>query len=356
MPGSSVRMLATARALFHDGLSPASRAARCYFLAEDGRLDLPLRPRNPEPVAIVPDQPVEKAASDVLSECLDQIATNIVVVRKLDDAEGPHQLRNGFRRLRIAVGVYMPVLECAEADRLSSEARWLYRCVGKLRDLDVVEQLTRSSMGLGLAISDSRSLADECAERAAQARLDLRNILAGGRTHSFLLDLAGFVETLGWSRRVSGTDRQVIALPVLSFLAITQAWSSLPSPSQAPECLGLPERHELRKRLRRLRHVVESFRPLYAARHVDPLLSLLRQLQNDLGDVTDAALAETVLTGSGPTKRNQSVQSAVDRLLGILEERSEASWRAFRSRWIELANARLLWRQMALEQGRVRSC
>ena len=130
-----------AHVLFPDGglrFSRLSKAARGYLLAEQGRIDPPLAPRNAVAVALDPDQIAEQAARDVLRECLDQIATNVVVVRKLDDPEGPHQLRIGLRRLRSAFSVFSPVLESPEMARLNEEARWLGQEVGRLRDLDVV--------------------------------------------------------------------------------------------------------------------------------------------------------------------------------------------------------------------------
>ena len=60
------------------------------------------------------------------------------MVRKLDDTEGPHQLRVGLRRLRSAFLVYKSALESPEMARLSGEAKWLGQEVGGLRDLDVV--------------------------------------------------------------------------------------------------------------------------------------------------------------------------------------------------------------------------
>ena len=134
-------MFDIAHVLFPDGglrLSRLSKLQRGYLLAEQGRIDPPLAPRNAMEVALAPAQIAEQAARDVLRECLDQIATNVVVVRKLDDPEGPHQLRIGLRRLRSAFSVYAPVLQSPEMVRLNEEARSLGQEVGRLRDLDVV--------------------------------------------------------------------------------------------------------------------------------------------------------------------------------------------------------------------------
>ncbi|WP_287233194.1 CHAD domain-containing protein [Mesorhizobium sp.] len=118
--------------------SRLSKAARGYLLAEQGWIDPPLAPRNAEDVALDRAQIAEQAARDVLRECLDQVATNVVVIRELDDPEGPHQLRIGLRRLRSAFSVCASVLKSPEMTRLSMEARWLGQEVGRLRDIDMV--------------------------------------------------------------------------------------------------------------------------------------------------------------------------------------------------------------------------
>ena len=105
LEGSPGGLFDIAHMLFPDGglrFSRLSKAARGYLLAEQGWIDPPLAPRNAMEVALAPAQIAEQAARDILRECLDQIATNVVVVRKLDDPEGPHQLRIGLRRLRSA--------------------------------------------------------------------------------------------------------------------------------------------------------------------------------------------------------------------------------------------------------------
>ena len=141
LEGSPTGLFDIARKLFPEGglqFSRLSKSARGYLLAEEGQIEPPLAPQNARAIAVDPAQIAEHAARDVLRDCLDQIATNFVVVRKLDDIEGPHQLRIGLRRLRSAFSVYKSALESPEMGRLNGEAKWLGQEVGRLRDLDVV--------------------------------------------------------------------------------------------------------------------------------------------------------------------------------------------------------------------------
>src|SRR5262245_49708177 len=122
-----------AQALFPEGglrFSRLSTAARGYLLAETGEIEPPVAPRNAEPVALDPAQTAEQAARDIVRECFDQIAANVVAVQGLDDPEGPHQLRVALRRLRSAFSLFAPVLQSPELTRLNHEARWIGQGVG----------------------------------------------------------------------------------------------------------------------------------------------------------------------------------------------------------------------------------
>jgi len=75
------------QALFPDGalrFSRLSKAARGYLLAETGEIEPPVTPRNARSVALDPAQTAEQAARDVVRECFDQVAANVVAVQNLD--------------------------------------------------------------------------------------------------------------------------------------------------------------------------------------------------------------------------------------------------------------------------------
>src|SRR5581483_9151811 len=167
--------------------------------AEQGFVEPPLRPRPPGPVALEPAQTAEQAARDVLRECFDQIAANTLAVVRLDDPEGPHQLRIGLRRLRSAFSVFATVLASPEITRLSEEARSVGQEVGRLRDLDVVtNDIVKHEADAHPEEPGIAALVPAIDGRAAALRGEVRRLLAGARTQTFLIDLARFVETRGW--------------------------------------------------------------------------------------------------------------------------------------------------------------
>lgn len=340
-----------ARALFNDGglrFSTLSKAARGYLLAEQGYIDPPIAPRNAEDVALDRAEISEHATRNTLRECLDQISANVVVVRKLDDIEGPHQLRVGLRRLRSAFSVFKPVLESPEKARLSGEARWLGQEVGRLRDLDVVaNDIVRKEAGTHLDEPGLTALADALVHQSAELRGALRTLLAGPRVQAFLIDLAQFIETRGWLVPQDFGQTARLASPVvdLADVSLNKRWKKVRKHASGLETLNAEQRHELRKELKKLRYAVEFFASLYPAKRVDPFLKRLKKLQAVFGDLNDAATVKTMLTGAeAPVDGGAPAQRAAGWMIGASQARAEFGWAGAKGLWRNLEDTRPFWK------------
>src|SRR5262249_41350967 len=183
-----------------------------------------------EKIALSPTQNVEQAARDILRDCFDQIATNVVVIQKLDDREGPHQLRVGLRRLRSAFSLFSSVLKSPEMAKLNEEARWLGREVGALRDLEVVvTEIIRREAESHPEERDLSTLADSLQAQAIERRVHLRRILIEPRVQAFLINLARFVEIRGWLVLEDFHQTERLAAPVSEFAgeALNKTWKKV---------------------------------------------------------------------------------------------------------------------------------
>lgn len=322
-------------ALFSESLSPSSRAARCYLLAEGGRIDLPLAPRLAEPIAIGSDRPDVEAACAALRECLDQIATNFVVVLKLDDGEGPHQLRNGFRRLRAVLSAFAPLLEDREVQRIGREVNWLDTHVGRLRDLDVlVDSVNAETPSQDAELA---RLAGDLHRKAARQRERLRDTMSGPRARAVLFAVAGIIDTLAASAvrgACNGSGRGGSVLEMCR-AAIAAGWMELSDDARDVDELDAYGRHELRRKVRQLRYMVELFRPLFPAGRAEPFLSMLRDVQSAIGSLQDIALLSGVIqrylrrrSGCRPRERLIEIVVRNDRLAASTLAEAKSAWRA----------------------------
>lgn len=350
LEGRPAGLFDIAQALLPEGglrFSRLSKSARGYLLAEKGWIEPPCAPRKAAAVSIDRDQNAELAARDVLRECLDQIATNIHVIRELDDPEGPHQLRIGLRRLRSVFSVYAPVLESPEMERLGEEARWLGQEVGSLRDLDVVaDEIVRREAGLHPDELGLGSLADVLSLQAAERRLQLRKVLVEARSQRFLLDLARFTETRGWLVPEDFDQTGRLAMPVaeLAEQSLAKCWKKVGKRARKLEALDVEQRHELRKALKALRYAAEFFSPLYPAKRVGPFVKHLKKLQVVFGDLNDAATVRTMLSGTAVHDGDAAAHRAVGWMIGASQARAELRWAGAKALWRELERSRPFWK------------
>lgn len=340
-----------AQALFPEGglkFSRLSEGARGYLLAETGEVEPPVAPANARSVALDPAQTVEQAARDVVRECFDQTAANIVAVQKLDDPEGPHQLRVALRRLRSAFSLFSPVLQSPELTRLGQEARWLGQEVGRLRDLDVVaDEIVRREAVTQPDEPELVALADSLSQEASERRKRLRASLAGARTQAFLIDLARFVETRGWLLPQDFAQSGRLAAPVFDLAegALGKRWKKVGKRARGLESLDVEQRHELRKELKKLRYAVEFLAPLFPAKRVEPFVKRLKKLQTVFGELNDAATVKTMfLRKEVRCASDRGAQRAIGWVIGATQARADFGWSGAKELWQKLEDTRPFWK------------
>ncbi|SDB47412.1 CYTH and CHAD domain-containing protein [Bauldia litoralis] len=341
-----------AHLLFPDGglrFSRLSKSARGFLLAERGWIDPPLAPRNAQTVPLDPNETAELAARDILRECFDQVATNMVVMQRLDDPEGPHQLRVGLRRLRSAFSVFAPVLKSPEMSRLEDEARWLGHVVGGLRDLDVVtndiirrEAETHPDQP-GLAALDA-----PLRQHADAVRKEVAETLTGARAQAFVLDLTRFVETRGWILPADFDQSRRLATPIarLAETALAGHWKKAGKCARRIEKLTVEQRHDLRKELKKLRYAVDFLSPLYSRKAVDPFRKRLRKIQNVLGALNDSVIVAATLESTDlDAIDDRQVQRAIGWVIGASQARAEGCWEEAKARWRDLEESPQFWKK-----------
>jgi CHAD domain-containing protein len=271
----------------------------------------------------------------------------MTVVQKLDDPEGPHQLRIGLRRLRSAFSVFSSVLKSPEMMRLNEEARWVSQQIGSLRDLDVVaNDIVRREAETNPQEPGLVALTDALQREAAELREHLRKLLVEARGQEFLIDLARFIEARGWlvSEDLGQTER--LARPVIELsLALNKRWKKVGKCARELESLDADQRHELRKELKKLRYTAEFFSRLFPAKRVKPFLKRLRKLQTVFGELNDAAVVKAVLSERGNSCTGAlGAERAIGWVIGASNARAESGWAGAKALWRDLEETRPFWR------------
>jgi len=286
----------------------------------------PPRPVLARDADLEDDMSVEQALQLVLRSCATQISGNVAAIRSHRDVEGPHQLRVGLRRLRTALKIFAPVLAEGSADALASEAQWLAAEVARVRDIDVLIDELVTPLNEG---GELDALLDLLEKRRASARRGLDVAMADRRIGHFLVDLLAYTEGRGWLSPTDLGQSGLLAAPIGPFAEATigRLRRRVAKLGRDPEALLPDERHELRKRFKRLRYAYDFFEMLLAKPVRRKLLPRVKAAQDVLGVLNDIHMAHLMLDhikGSG--RRAGEVERAKGYCLGWHAARARAIW------------------------------
>ncbi len=269
------------------GVSAGAGSALEAALAAAG-----LRPGEPAgksaPVQLAPDRPAAQAMSAILTSLLDSMEANVPGTIRDIDTEFLHDLRVAVRWTRSALKLCGDALPGGLASEFQPEFRWLGDLTTPTRDLDVFllgyEGMAASLVGASAA--DLIPFRDFLAASRAAAH---RRLVAGLRSARF--------------SRLSGNWRTALAdvCPVgkLTVAALADAKIAAAhrralrtgrgiTPTSAPESL-----HDLRKRCKELRYLVEMFGSLHDRAQLSQAVRELKALQDCLGEFQDAEVQRT---------------------------------------------------------------
>lgn len=217
--------------------------------------------------------------------CAEAFATQLAQVMASDDPEGPHRARMALRRFRSALAGFSPVIEPGARREMAARARDLFRCLGRLRNADVL-------LAGSVDPSAVAGLATDADRVRGEVRAELLALDAAGFAPGLQARLAGEDWKRGdkrgrrWHRR--GLDR-------LARRALGQAWQACVGHGADLAELDDEPRHELRKDLKTLRYLSEYFAPFWPGGRQERFLTHLRGLQDSLGLLNDLALARALI-------------------------------------------------------------
>ncbi|WP_420339539.1 CHAD domain-containing protein [Roseibium sp.] len=348
--GPSAALFDVAKQLLNDvpfRFSPYSKAERGYRFAE-GQPDGKAVPFFAENVVFEQGITVEHAFRDVLRSCLTQIAENRLAVLASEDPEGPHQLRVGLRRLRSAFRLFKPALNPATMTPLDQLARTIAAEAGALRDFDVlIDEIVEPVVDKAPeSISFDALLADLHESRGKDTRTALVTHLKSAEVNAFLLDLAAYTEGRGWLDPENFDQSSLLAQPIEDFAAqaLAKQWKKVNKYGKRLDDLTIPERHEMRKAMKKLRYGIEFFGSLYPKDAVKPLLKRMKRLQDIFGYLNDVAMAERLPEMSNVTGKNAlTAGQAIGFTIGWHEAQSQAMWQHARGYWDATKDVPKFW-------------
>jgi CHAD domain-containing protein len=235
-------------------------------------------------VRLTPRMPAAAAVAAVLTSLMDTLEANVDGTIRDLDTEFLHDLRVAVRRSRSALKLAGDVLPGELTRRFRPEFKWLSDLTTPTRDLDVyLLEYPGMAASLVAATADELEPFHEHLQRSrAQARARLARGLRSARFSGF---------TREWRQALAGVGRDTRARPAVARLAadrIARAHrrvirdGTAIGPATPAESL-----HELRKRCKELRYLLEIFATLYDQGEHWRVVRDLKALQDCLGEFQD---------------------------------------------------------------------
>jgi CHAD domain-containing protein len=285
------------------GMSPASQsvfAAALHALGRhpgdySGGVDAEITAQMPAPVAV----------ATVLLRLLDTLELNLDGVLRDIDTEFLHDLRVSVRRTRSAIKLLGGVLPDGLAGPYAAEFKWLGDLTTPTRDLDV-HLLGFGAMAERLVAASEADLEPFRAYLVRRRAREFRRLAAGLRSARFKAITDHWRKALTEVRDAGGPRKRRRG-PTAGELAISttgRAFRRIVAKGGAITQDSPPESlHDLRKRAKELRYLLEFFAPLHDPLVYRKVVGDLKQLQDCLGEFQDShvqreeihALADAIL-------------------------------------------------------------
>lgn len=251
-------------------LAPSGRRAGDYT----GRVD----------VELTAEMPAGAAMASVFVTLLATLEANVPGTIRDIDTEFLHDLRVAVRRTRAALKLVGQVLPGDARGRFRPEFKWLGDLTTPTRDLDVyLLDLPAMTAGLiGADAADLQPFGDHLRRRRARAQRELVRGLRSARFERLRREWRGVLDdTTAVTRRKSAAGTLAAGRIAAVHRRVLAGGAAITAASP-PESL-----HDLRKRCKELRYLLEIFASLYPPGAHWGAVRELKRLQDCLGEFQD---------------------------------------------------------------------
>jgi len=303
------------------GLSGAGESLRDEAVARAG--GIPGGMSSALEVALQPRQRVDHAAVAILSQLIAAIEANLPGTLADVDSEFLHDLRVAVRRTRSLQRELGGAFPQADLARFRAEFRWLQEITGPARDLDVY-LLDFEAFAASLAAPqrfDLEPLRALLSERRRRERRRMARALRSQHTHTLLAEWKRLVETLP---ELPDDDRPDAAGPIVDLAGgrIAAVYRQMLRRGARIDDQSPPVAlHDLRKKGKELRYLLEFFGGLFPKATVDPTVKALKSLQDTLGRFQDREVQAMMLRSLAQETAGRQNGAAALMAMGVLVER-----------------------------------
>lgn len=242
----------------------------------------------------------EQAFQAIVRNCIEQIQGNEAGVVRCQDIEFLHQMRIGVRRLDAAFALFADLLQPPPA--ITHELQWLMDQLGPVRDWDVFIASTLPQVAEAIpAPGPLNSLSDAARKQSGALHAQASAAASSVRYAKLLSALESWVGQRGWRADVTAKGKARLKMGVAGFAGalLEQEQQRLLRRGRKLEDADPARRHRLRIAAKRTRYAAEFFASLYPGKRVRPYVKALAGVQERLGWLNDATVAQRLLDEVG---------------------------------------------------------
>ncbi len=257
------------------------------------------------------DATVEDALTHTVQHCLDHALANESCVLGTEDPEGIHQMRVALRRFRSALRLFRQLLPKEQYAWLNEELRFFANEMAAARDWDVFAEEIVAPAARGIQDQEAfRVLQDRVAAHRGRSRHAARNAILSKKYTEFLLRLSAWLTGRVWREQPLTESAVGLFGPMVDFAAgkLAKLHRQVEKAGRKFEALSVPERHEMRIQVKRLRYATDFFSSFYPRKAVKPYGEGLGNLQDALGYLNDVAVAEDLVARACQGARGKTLE------------------------------------------------
>ena len=305
-------------------------------------------------LALPPGERADRAAATVLARLSAASEANLPGTLADVDSEFLHDLRVAVRRTRSMQRQLAGVFPPDQLARFRAEFRWMQQVTGPSRDLDVyMLEIDAFSRALpGTVAPDLQPLRDLLLGHRRREYRRMCRELRSARAGELLADWRAFVERFPAAPEVG---RPLAARPIAEVAGgrIRAVYRRMLKMGGAIDDASPPQSlHDLRKKGKELRYLLELFASLYPSGVVGPLVRRLKALQDTLGRFQDREIQAGLLRSLREEVVALDQGAAALMAMGLLVDRLESEQAAARAEFAERFAAFAAKRQRVLFEER----
>jgi CHAD domain-containing protein len=263
-------------------------------------------------------------------------------VKKDEDIEALHQMRVGMRRLRTAISRFDIALNLPKPASDKKIGK-IARCLGKLRDLDVLKETLETKYQPHLPPEEQEALKtafDALAKQRKDAFSKVQTVLKDEDYKSLKDALSEWLEEPNYRPLASLPIQQVLPdllLPEVSKFLLHPGWlvGTKVGDSEVKICTTWQKKriekelinkgeslHDLRKQAKRVRYQMELFTELYGESY-KAYIEEVKSIQEILGNMQDSVVMDEWLVDVFKS----DFHTALPTLTNLLKENRYESWK-----------------------------